>query len=180
MLYRPSKTVLWLVVTLLAALAAGCSSDSSPDDSTTSPAVSETTTTAPEATTTSSPTTTTDATTTTTTPEIVFPVWRLPNHGEESAVVYVAYSPFGASDAMEKMELGHEQLDEIGQDLWEGFGSLGCDAGAETALGLDDGLALGVYFDTPAEAQAFAEAWLAYFGEPAIGVVDVVTTFCLD
>lgn len=78
------------------------------------------------------------------------------------------------------MSNGHTQLAEIGQDLWEGYGSLGCDTGAEAALGLEDGLALGVYLDTPAEAHAFADAWLAYFGEPVVGVVDRVTTLCLD
>jgi len=110
----------------------------------------------------------------------VFPTWRLPNHGEDSAVAYVAYAMFGASDALDRMNEGHARLDEIDQDLWEGYGSLGCDQGAEAALGLDDGLSLGVYFDTPTEAHAFADAWDAYFGEPLVGVVDSVTTFCLD
>lgn len=142
-----------------------------------------TTTTLPPATTTTMPPTTTTTappTTTTTVPAIVFPMWRLPTHGEDSAVAYVAYAPFGAADAAEKMAEGHSRLDEIGLDLWEGYGSLSCDAGAEAALGLEDGLSLGVYYDTPAEAHAFADAWAEYFGEPVVGVVELVTTFCLD
>lgn len=95
-------------------------------------------------------------------------------------MVYVGFAEFGSDGALDVMDAAHARLAEIGQDAWEGYGSLTCDFGAQEALGGPDGLTVGAYFDTEDEAVVFAEAWEAYFGEPPYGVVASVETFCLD
>lgn len=58
-----------------------------------------------------------------------------------------------------------------------GFGDLGCDEGAQEALGLGEGVWYGasLYFDTETDANLFVAA----YPDEVVGIATIVT-FCLD
>ena len=73
-----------------------------------------------------------------------------------------------------------ERLLGLGYE-WFAYGvSLGCDQGASAALGLpDDLIAVAIYFATQDDAEVFAAAYEAEFGDSIVGIAEV-TNYCLD
>ena len=162
----------------------GCSdSDSSSTDVTTT-TVASTTTSAP--TTTTAPPTTTIAPATTSTTTTAPPTTTIPEfpdevqgvHGGSSWGVYVVTSD--DPDYAGSSVVATERLLGLGYE-WFAYGvSLGCDPGSSDALGLsDDLIAIAIYFATQDDAEVFAAAYEADFGDAVVGIAEV-TNFCLD
>ena len=180
-----------LLVGVVVALAiVGCSDgDSSSTDAATT-TIAAATTTAPTTTTTAPPTTTTAPTTTvtvtTSTTTTAPPTTTIPEfpdevqgvHGGSSWGVYVVTSD--DPDYAGSSVVATERLLGLGYE-WFAYGvSLGCDPGSSDALGLsDDLIAIAIYFATQDDAEVFAAAYEADFGDAVVGIAEV-TNFCLD
>jgi hypothetical protein len=121
--------------------------------------------------------TTVETTTTSSAPPMPeFPPEAAPTHGQPIWGVYLATTPEGQVDSP-AFAAALQAIADAGYA--EGYGSLGCDQGAEEVIGGDSAtLAASAYFTTEAVADQARAAFEAR-GQTVLGVVNV-TTYCLD
>lgn len=98
-----------------------------------------------------------------------------PTHG---GTYWAVYPWIGAPGDREADDVSAQLLDDFGIEAFPG--ELGCDQGAAEALGRTDvEHAIGVYFGSEEDANAFARAFGA-LGDNSEPIVARVTTYCLD
>jgi hypothetical protein len=90
---------------------------------------------------------------------------------------WAVYPWVGAAGSREADDVSARLLEEFGIEA--GPGDLGCDQGAAEALGTNAEQGIAVYFETEADANAFARQ-AGLLGPEAGPVIAHVTTYCLD
>jgi hypothetical protein len=151
------------------------SSTTTTEQPSTTSSVRPTTTSAPTTTTTSQPATTTIPTPTTTVPDFP-PAVEVLTHGEFYWAVYLAVADDFDDPALEEAT----QLAES-YGYFAGVADIGCDAGADVALGVEPGASqatVGVLFDSAVAASQFVVA-LDARGHSIAGM-GRIQAFCLD
>ncbi len=105
------------------------------------------------------------------------PVAPMPVDPVHGGIYWAVYPWLGAPGSPEADDATAQLLAEFGIEAFPG--DLSCDDGAAEALGTDAPQGIGVYFETEAEANAFADQ-AGLLGHEADPVIARVTTYCLD